>query len=497
MMNVKKILKSMIVKENLILVIIACLALTGFLLASAFTRVIGFPLDDAWIHQTYARNLAQLGQWAFLPGKVSAGSTSPLWSMLIAVGYLFRSIPYGWTFFLGGVSLLGIGLAGQATLRRQFPDLNPGLPWLGIFLVGEWHLVWASVSGMETAFYALFILLVLYVLSGKQVAYWLAGLLAGVAVWIRPDGITLLGPLVFVLFVSAGAWRKKMTNLGVGMAFFLLPFLPYLWFNHSLSGSWWPNTFYAKQAEYAILTQAPLIQRLLSLFGLPMVGAGILLLPGFFAEAWNAWKGKNWAIIAAILWWMGYTTLYAWSLPVTYQHGRYLMPGMPVYYVVSILGIISILKAISGHKMTHWWISRAWIMVIAGVWLAFYAVGAFTYGQDVAIIDSEMVTTAKWVAFNTPPQAKIAVHDIGAFGFFSHRDLVDLAGLISPEVIPFIRNETRLAEFLDEQKVDYLVTFPQWYPQLILRGDPVYHSGGTFSIRAGGENMWVYRWRQP
>ena len=173
------------------------------------------------------------------------------------------------------------------------------------------------------------------------------------------------------------------------------------------------------------------------------------------------------------------------------------MPGMPVYYVVSILGIISILKAISGHKMTHWWISRAWIMVIAGVWLAFYAVGAFTYGQDVAIIDSEMVTTAKWVAFNTPPQAKIAVHDIGAFGFFSHRDLVDLAGLISPEVIPFIRNETRLAEFLDEQKVDYLVTFPQWYPQLILRGDPVYHSGGTFSIRAGGENMWVYRWRQP
>ncbi len=147
--------------------------------------------------------------------------------------------------------------------------------------------------------------------------------------------------------------------------------------------------------------------------------------------------------------------------------------------------------------MAYWWVSRAWTMVIVGVWLAFYAIGAYTYGQDVAIIDSEMVTAAKWVAVNTPQQAIIAVHDIGAFGFFSQRNLVDLAGLISPEVIPFIRDERRLAEYLDQQNVDYLVTFPGWYPQLILRGIPVYHTQGTFSPKAGGENMWVYRWRKP
>jgi hypothetical protein len=273
--------------------------------------------------------------------------------------------------------------------------------------------------------------------------------------------------------------------------------LPYLLFNHSLSGSWWPNTFYAKQAEYAILTQNPLLQRLVALFGLPMIGAGILLLPGFFAGIWHAWKVKNWPVIAAGLWWAGYTGLYALRLPVTYQHGRYLIPGMPVYFVVAFLGIRAILKAISGHKMTHWYVSRAWTMVIAGVWLAFYGLGASSYAQDVAIIDSEMVTAAKWVAVNTPLQAKIAVHDIGAFGFFSRRDLVDLAGLISPDVIPFIRDEHKLGEYLDSQGVDYLVTFPKWYPQLILGGDPVYHTQGTFSPAAGGENMWVYRWRRP
>jgi len=494
---VKRIIKLIFLKQNIILAITTCLVIAGFLLASAFTRVVGFPLDDAWIHQTYARNLAELGQWAFIPGKLSAGSTAPLWSLLIAAGYLFRTIPYGWTYFLGGISLLGIGLSGEAYLHRQFPDLRSGFPWLGIFLIGEWHLVWASVSGMETALYCLFILLVLLIVSRKSVCPWQVGLLAGISVWIRPDGITLLGPIFFVLFLSTETWRYKMTNLAKGLAFFLLPFIPYLLFNHILSGSWWPNTFYAKQAEYAILTQTPLAQRLLSLFSLPMIGAGILLLPGFFAEVWNAWKLKNWAVIAAVLWWVGYTILYAVRLPVTYQHGRYLMSGMPVYFVVSIMGIRYILRAISGHKMAHWWVSRAWTMVIVGVWLAFYGIGASAYAQDVAIIDSEMVTAAKWVAVNTPQQSKIAVHDIGAFGFFSQRNLVDLAGLISPEVIPFIRDERRLEEYLDEQGVDYLVTFPKWYPQLILRGVPVYHTQGTFSPKAGGENMWVYRWRKP
>ena len=490
-------LKPIFVKQNVFLAVAAGLALAGYLLASAFTRVIGFPLDDAWIHQTYARNLAEFGQWAFIPGKLSAGSTAPLWSLLISAGYFFRGNPYAWTYFLGGASLLGIGLTGEAYLRRQFSDNKSSLPWLGIFLVGEWHLVWAALSGMETAFYSLFILLTLFIISGKKVAYWLAGLLAGISVCVRPDGITLLGPVFFVLLVSAQPWQQKLTNLAKGMAAFLLLFLPYLLFNHILSGSWWPNTFYAKQAEYAILTQAPLLQRLVALFGLPMIGAGILLLPGFVAAVWVAWKGKNWAVIAAVLWWIGYTGLYALRLPVTYQHGRYLMPGMPVYFVIACLGIRVILKAISRHKMAHWYASRAWAMVIAGVWLAFYALGASSYAQDVAIIDSEMVTAAKWVAVNTPAQAKIAVHDIGAFGFYSQRNLVDLAGLISPDVIPFIRDEHKLAEYLDEQSVDYLVTFPLWYPQLILGGDPLYHTQGTFAPAAGGENMWVYRWRRP
>ena len=107
-----------------------------------------------------------------------------------------------------------------------------------------------------------------------------------------------------------------------------------------------------------------------------------------------------------------------------------------------------------------------------------------------------MVDSARWIAQNTPQEALIAAHDIGALGYFGQRRLLDLAGLVSPEVIPFIRDEGRLATFLDEQQADYLMTFPDWYPNLVKHGVEVYQSQGIFSPQQGGENMRVYRWRR-
>jgi hypothetical protein len=38
--------------------------------------------------------------------------------------------------------------------------------------------------------------------------------------------------------------------------------------------------------------------------------------------------------------------------------------------------------------------------------------------------------------------------------------------LITPAVIPIIRDETKLFEFITNHQVDYLVTFPSWYPDM-------------------------------
>jgi hypothetical protein len=72
--------------------------------------------------------------------------------------------------------------------------------------------------------------------------------------------------------------------------------------------------------------------------------------------------------------------------------------------------------------------------------------------------------------------------------------LVDLAGLVSPEVIPFIRDEEKLAAFLDESGVAYLVAFPDFYPLLSQLAEPIYVAEGI-GPELGGDNMIVYHWR--
>ncbi len=88
----------------------------------------------------------------------------------------------------------------------------------------------------------------------------------------------------------------------------------------------------------------------------------------------------------------------------------------------------------------------------------------------------------------------IAAHDIGALGYFGGRPILDLAGLVNPEVIPFIRDQGELQTYLDARGADYLMTFPDWYPDLIEGLTPIYQSGAPFSPELGGENMAVYRW---
>ncbi len=126
--------------------------------------------------------------------------------------------------------------------------------------------------------------------------------------------------------------------------------------------------------------------------------------------------------------------------------------------------------------------------------LIFWGQGAYAYARDVAVIESEMVDTARWVSDNVPPQALVAAHDIGALGYFGEHDLVDLAGLVSPEVIPFIRDESRIAGYLTEKQVEYLVTFPDWYPLLTADLDPIFTSGAVYAPAFGEMNMAVYRW---
>lgn len=477
-------------KEIVILLLVSSAGLSAFLLASYLNGHLGFPLDDSWIHQTYARNLAELGEFSFIPGKPSAGSTSPLWTGVLAVGYFLR-LPYlPWTFVMGWLSLGLVAWLGMSLARRLSAKESPGGLWVAVFLASEWHLLWAAVSGMETLLYSVVILGLFVLLFSQRVPWFWSGILVGASIWLRPDGITLLGPIAWVIFFSIKDWKNRLKAQTISIAGMLIVIAPYLVFNLWLSGSLLPNTFSAKQTEYAVLQETSLWIRMWNQLQLPLVGAGALLAPGIFYNIIHNIKNRNWLQFAPLLWVIGFMGLYAWRLPVTYQHGRYIMPVMPVWFVLGLVGLFQYLASLK--KGSSWVFSRTWIFSLGLVQVIFVFLGARSYAQDVAWIETEMVQASKWIAENTQPDDLIAAHDIGALGFYSQREILDLAGLISPEVVPFLRDEVRLADYLDQKQVDYLMTFPAWYPYLVMDRKIVFTTQSQETNNL--DPMTIYQW---
>ncbi len=361
-------------------------------------------------------------------------------------------------------------------------------------IVFEWHLVWASLSGMETLVQGLLFAAFFWRLeSGARGSFHL-GALIGIGVWLRPDSLTLLFALALAVLIRSQAklkeYIKEMAPAILGFSLFILP---YLALNLSLDGTPWPSTYYAKQAEYVSLRQSSFFIRWANQPQPLLAGVGVVLLPGLVSSI-SSLRVRNWARLIPLAWVLSFWALYALRLPVTYQHGRYAIPSLPVLVVLGLDGLLGELNwgARSFVRRVVW---RVWILGLASSGVVFWWIGGNAYAKDVAIIETEMVAAAKWIQANTEPGALVAAHDIGALGYYGQRQLVDLAGLVSPEVIPILRNEVSLEAFIDQQGADYLMTFPNWYPGLVQRGELVFETQGRFSPAAGGENMTVYRWK--
>jgi hypothetical protein len=173
------------------------------------------------------------------------------------------------------------------------------------------------------------------------------------------------------------------------------------------------------------------------------------------------------------------------------------MPAMPIFF---LFGLLAFAKFDAGKMFAryHWIGQTIWRASIVMLSFAFIFLGAQSYANDVAVIESEMVVTARWVSANLPPDALIAAHDIGALGYFDSHELIDLAGLISPEVIPFIRDETQIAEHLDQSGAGYLIAFPGFYPLLTENAETIFVTNSPISPAIfNEENMAVYLWKTP
>jgi hypothetical protein len=478
--------------DSWVVIAIAALAVVLFyLIVSARIYSLGFPLDDAWIHLTYARNIAKHGEWSFRLGERSAGSTSPLWTALLSIGFLLNLAPYVWTYLLGCAVLTLLAICAEGLSRRLVPSYTSRIPWVGLFFVFAWHLTWAAVSGMETLLHGLITLAVLGALISGSRRYLALGLLTGLSVWVRPDGVTLLGPIIFVALLSEKTWHLRREAIWKALIGFGSLFLPYVLFNLALSGNPMPNTFYAKQAEYGAFWHSKSLAERISDYLWPILASPfIVLIPAALMWLSRRIKARNWGALASLSWVIGYIGIYFVSLPA-YQHGRYIIPAFSVMYLWGILGFLEFVTAFKGSRL----LVQLWQVLVIVLSLAFTWIGARQNANDVFWVESEMVGTARWVRQNIPADARLAAHDIGALGYYVQNPLVDMAGLLTPDVVPFIRDEARLAQYLDSKSVDYLITFPSFYPQLTSQREPLFEAALKLETEDFPERMQIYRWK--
>lgn len=495
-----------------LLFLAAAFAVTGVYVALASG---GFPLDDSWIHQVYARNLAQTGQWAFVPGVPSQASTAPLYTLLLAVGYAVGVDFRLWTHMLGALSLAAAGMIGARLAAR----VSSSERWLtvvsGLALVLAWHLIWAAASGMETMLFST-LTLAMVALAWRELddrppdtrEYPLLrgasfGVLAALAAMTRPEAVVLaaLAGLLMVIVRPQRSWRTFAGwAWGAGLGF-SVAVAPYLAQNLQLTGGLLPDTAAAKQAQNApIVAGFSLATRLWEMVKPLLAGGQLLLLPGVAACVLvilkQARRDRRAALLLLpLLWAAALVVLYAARLPAPYQHGRYVIPALPGWIILGVVGTTWMLRwgrsSLPGRVL-----SRSLALAAALAFAYFVAAGAVAYQKDVRIIDEEMVTAARWVAAHVPPEERLAVHDIGALGYFAPRPILDLAGLVSPEIVPFINDADRLWSWLQSQDARYLMAFPDQIPgddPTDTRLCPVFNTGGATAPAAGGANMVVYR----
>jgi hypothetical protein len=294
----------------------------------------------------------------------------------------------------------------------------------------------------------------------------LLGVAGGLLTLTRPEGLLLVGLLG--LFMLMGDPRRYFIwAVGVGIGWLVIT-APYVVWNYDLTGELLPSTANAKVAEYAPLRENFILQRYANMLLPVLVGAQFLALPGIVVGIWLTIRRarenrRHWLLLVPVVWAFVHLTVFVIRLPANYQHGRYVMPVIPplLLYAAGGMALFVVRYRYSAVGRIA---SRTLALSTAAAFPAFVWLGGGAYANDVRIINTEMVETAQWVDENVPQDGLLAVHDIGALGYYAPREILDLAGLVSPEVVPIIRDHDALMTLICEQDARWLMVFPDQRP---------------------------------
>ncbi len=484
-------------------VLLAALIAAVYLAAGAAI----FPMDDAYIHAVYARNLAEHHRLTFNlnPPDAGLGTTSILWPLLLAALHPVLQVVaaarlLGVASYLA-VAFLSVEIAGWMVPREARRASR--LPAAAVVMSG--NLVWFSLSGMETMLWLAFGLGALVAWRHRRLA--LAGVLLGLAMLTRIEGVVLLAAMVAVELVAERRPRRELVVLGV-LAVLLLS--PWLAFVHARTGHWLPTSYAGKkhaQVRGAVQTVNETLGQsgdaveleaddlpawTVFLYPLGVLAYGVAFVAGgaYLPGPRLVMPGQLGAVLGGLSY-AGFLALLAVFLPLfgvaLRPAARVLRPGTWDDHRRRALAVLALWFL--GHNLAYWLklptpgtASRYqvvnhvawWLLAGVGAWrlstgrrplaaalvlgLAAANCGYWytVYASDVRHMRDVRLAAAEYLRASLPADAVVAAHDIGALGWRMNRRCVDLGGLIDPAWLAAAR-AGRQADFLRREGAGYLV----------------------------------------
>ncbi len=461
------------------------LALAVALVAAGGLLLRGYVTDDTYIHLRYARHLVERGELSFNPGEPTYGCSSPLWVLALALLLRLGVAPLTAPWLLGAASAL-LALVVFDALVARLP-LRPA--WrtalLLAFAADAWFVRW-TWSGMETPLATALLLLVARpAFAGRGggagpepgamgPGAWLAwGAVAGLAALARPEFL-LLALLAWPWLAWRG-WRPLALRAGLpALAGGLLVYGPWLLYAWRAFGRLTPETAAAKSyaATLAPAVVAPSLARSAAQLGAtqaPLAAALAVVLALALAArrrgARPAPLSRGALVLAGLaLTWTaalagGYAVKQVWVI------SRYVAPLTPVLLL-------------AGAAVAHAWRPapppgraprRGGTLLLAAMlatlllngWLLAARVRPAALGLARGLREC-LVPLGERLGRETPPDAVVACLDIGALGWASERRILDLAGLVSPELLRIGREQgfpamVASGAWLEVATPDYLV----------------------------------------
>lgn len=474
----------------------------------------GPPFDDAMITLVYARSLAQGDGFRAHPeADPSLGTTTPVLAMTVAA--LSKILP----FF--SIPVIAKGLYAAAWIATAFLwalwSRAFGLPRLAGLCIGLLILIettfWFPHTGNESRLFCLLLTLCLgfYLQDGFRVA----GLLAGLLFLTRPEGL-----LVFPAFLVYEAYRAApqpglrvfvdpAKRIGTALIASLLLILPWVLYAYPTFGSVLPQTVSAKSAQSEL--------GFIDSFGLLVAqflttqwdNLGLLNLPlsSIFLSSWLVLGilGLGYALIFyrrmlllaiwAIGFFVGYILLeapgYTWyPLPIVYAITVF--AGLSVYAVGDLIQ-----RAGEQFQIDVLRTSSPIVPIVLVGLLAFVLLSGNIQPRTGASRATEYAALADWINTHTPDSSTVAYIEVGHLAWHSERQVVDLLGLISPELLPMIARR-QYAQAFEASQPDYFIHVPHFnwhfneitsspfflnqYTPVMTRSNPALFGGEVFTI---------------